>query len=328
MAHIYGVVDIRMSTCISSVDSRNHKMLHAYTQSVLHCLDARSDVAATRITVACYGAALQMHLPHSIALLGPNLSWELWTERGKFEPFFDVHLNQVVQRRTGSVDDFFADISAREERHFICLVDLDLHVQPHVLRSRNEKGVKPTVESENMFYQDITARYADVCRLASRSERIIGVSIPFRAPWLTEDFEANKAKATWVDKDEMMVYPKLQTFKQFCTRPRSTELRGLFLCRGADVEYEQVDWKTIDREMGEYNASRVFRDSNIFVDFVAHYKQLAMERKDLFANETVTGKTWRHEFLENSLKYVTCAVEEDGHAVETKAKRVRFNSSV
>ena len=303
-------------------------MLHAYTQSVLHCLDARSEVAAKNITVACYGAALQMHLPDSIALLGPNLSWELWTERGKFEPFFDVHLNQVVQRRTGSIGEFFADISSREGRHFICLVDLNLHVQPHVLRSRNEKGVKPTVESENMFYQDITARYADVCRLASRSERIIGVSIPFRAPWFTEDFETNKAKAIWVDKDEMMVYPKLQTFKQFCTRPRSTELRGLFLCRGADVEYEQVDWKKIDREMGEYNASRVFRDANIFADFVAHYKALMTARKDLFANETVAGKTWRHEFLENSLKYVACAVEEEIQVVETKAKRVRFNSSV
>ena len=303
-------------------------MLHAYTQSVLHCLDARSDVAAKNITVACYGAALQMHLPHSIALLGPNLSWELWTERGKFEPFFDVHLNQAVQRRTGSIDDFFKDIDARQERHFICLVDLDLHVKPHVLRSRNEKGVKPTVESENMFYQDITARYADVCRLASRSEHIIGVSIPFRAPWLTEDFEANKAKATWTDKDEMMVYPKLQTFKQFCTRPRSTEFRGVFLCRGADVEYEQVDWKKIDREMAEYNASRVFRDSNVFKEFAAHYKQVMASRQDLFASETAAAKTWRNEFLENSLKYVTCAVADEGPVVESKAKRVRFNSSV
>jgi hypothetical protein len=303
-------------------------MLHAYAQSVLHCLDARSDVAAKHITIACYGAALQMHLPHTIALLGPNLSWELWTERGKFEPFFDVHLNQVVQRRTGSIDDFFTDIHARQERHFICLVDLDVHVKPHVLRSRNEKGVKPTVESENMFYQDITVRYADVCKLASRCERIIGVSIPFRAPWLTDDFETKKAKVTWMDKDEMMVYPKLQTFKQFCTRPRSTELRGLFLCRGADVEYEQVDWKKIDREMAEYNVSRVFRDSNVFADFVAHYRELMVQRKDLFANETVAGKTWRHEFLENSLKYVTCAVENEIPVAETKTKRVRFNSSV
>jgi hypothetical protein len=167
-----------------------------------------------------------------------------------------------------------------------------------------------------------------VCKLASRCERIIGVSIPFRAPWLTDDFETKKAKVTWMDKDEMMVYPKLQTFKQFCTRPRSTELRGLFLCRGADVEYEQVDWKKIDREMAEYNVSRVFRDSNVFADFVAHYRELMVQRKDLFANETVAGKTWRHEFLENSLKYVTCAVENEIPVAETKTKRVRFNSSV
>jgi hypothetical protein len=60
-----------------------------------------------------------------------------------------------------------------------------------------------------MFYRDITARYADVCKLASGAGRVIGVSIPFRAPWLTEDFETNKAKAAWTDKDEMMLYPKI-----------------------------------------------------------------------------------------------------------------------
>lgn len=300
-------------------------MLHAYTQSVLHCLDANRDVAATDITVACYGAALQLHLPHSIALLGPNLSWELWTEKGKFEPFFDVHLNQVVQRRTGSIDAFFRDIGSRKDRHFICLVDLDLHVQPHVLRSRNEKGVKPTVESENMFYRDITARYADVCRLASGTGRVIGVSIPFRAPWLTDDFEANKAKAAWTDKDEMMLYPKLQTFKQFFTRPRSTEVRGLFLCRGGEVQYEQVDWKKIDREMAEYNASRVFRDANVFQDFAAHYKQLGTQREDLFANESSAGKAWRLEFMENSVRYVAGDAEEEPQQAPTK--RVRFNGT-
>lgn len=315
-----------MSTCISSVDSRNHKMLHAYTQSVLHCLDARSDIAAKDITVACYGAALQMHLPHSIALLGPNLSWELWTESGKFEPFFDVHLNQAMKRRTGSIDAFFRDLGSRTDRHFICLVDLDVHVRPHVLRSRNEQGVKPTVQSENMFYQDITVRYADVCKLASRCERIIGVSIPFRAPWLTADFEANKAKAAWTDKDEMMAYPKLQTFKQFFTRPRSTEVRGLFLCRGPDVEYEQVDWKKMDRDMSLYNASRIFRDSNIFQEFAAHYQQLSRQREDLFANESSAGKAWRLEFMENSLKYVTGDVEDV--IEQTATKRVRFNGSV
>jgi hypothetical protein len=34
-------------------------------------------VRAQDITVACFGGALQMQLPHCMALLGPNMRWEL-----------------------------------------------------------------------------------------------------------------------------------------------------------------------------------------------------------------------------------------------------------
>jgi hypothetical protein len=310
-------------------------MLHAYAQSVMCCLTGHPDVPASKVTIACYGAALQLHLPHTVALLGPNLSWELWSETGNFEPLFEMHLKKKVEKRVGSITDFFQDIHSRSDRRFVCIVDLDLHVQPHVLRSRNQQGIKPTVESENLFYEGITKRYADVCMLASKSEHIMGVSIPFRAPWLTTDFEANKAQATWIDKDEMMVYPKLQTFKQFCTRPRSTELRGLYLCNGAPVEYEQVDWKRIDREMADYNTTRVFRDANVFRDFLGDYARCSATRTELFESESENLRAWRQSFIENSLRYVCGgddAPEEnslrgDDASEERKAKSVRFAES-
>jgi hypothetical protein len=299
-------------------------MLHAYTESVLFCLDRHTDVPASSITVACYGAALQHHLPHAIALLGRNLSWEIWSESGQFQPLFEMHLSKKIDKRTGSVDDFFRDLALRTDRRFICIVDLDVHVQPHVLRSRNEQGVKPTVESENLFYTSMTQRYADICVLASQTAHIVAVSVPFRAPWLTADFEANKAHASWLDADEKMVYPKLHTFKQFCTRPRSTEMRGVFLCNGADVEYEAVDWKRVDREMAEYNARRQFRDANVFKDFVEHYQRCSAQRTDLFAEEPAFLKRWRLQFMRNSLDYVSCGPDEAEQPVK-RTKLVRFD---
>ena len=298
-------------------------MLHAYAQSVLHCLDQHADTPASAITVACFGAALQHHLPHTIALLGRNLSWEIWSESGRFQPLFEMHLSKKIEKRTGSVDDFFRDIGERKDRRFICLVDLDLHVQPHVLRARNAQGVKPTVESENSFYESITKRYAEICVLASKTAPVMAVSIPFRAPWLTEDFEARKAEALWIDRDEAMVYPKLQTFKQFCTRPRSTEVRGLFVCNGSGVEYEAVDWKRIDREMAEYNAARVFRDANVFQDFAGHYERCSAQRTDLFENEPAFLGKWRREFMRNSMKYVLGEAD-DAPVSEQPVKRAKL----
>jgi hypothetical protein len=170
----------------------------------------------------------------------------------------------------------------------------------------------------------MTQRYADICVLASQTAHILAVSVPFRAPWLTADFEANKAHASWLDADEKMVYPKLHTFKQFCTRPRSTEVRGVFLCNGADVEYEAVDWKRVDREMAEYNARRQFRDANVFKDFVEHYQRCSAQRTDLFAEEPAFVKRWRLQFMRNSLDYVSCGPDEVEQPVK-RTKLVRFD---
>ena len=72
-------------------------MFHVYIKSILECLKRHPEVRAEDITVACFGAALQMHLPHCMALLGPNMRWELWRDDAKFAPLFQEHLSNKVQ---------------------------------------------------------------------------------------------------------------------------------------------------------------------------------------------------------------------------------------
>ena len=107
-------------------------MLHVYIKTILHALEAHADVPASDVTVACYGAALQVHVPHAITLLGPNLSWELW-RADAHAPLFEAHLSKKIDKRSGTIDDFLQEVSSRPERRFVCIVDLDLHVPPHVL---------------------------------------------------------------------------------------------------------------------------------------------------------------------------------------------------
>jgi hypothetical protein len=315
-----------MSACISGVDSRHHKMLHVYIKTILHALEVHADVPAADVTIACYGAALQVHVPHAITLLGPNLSWELWRADAHV-PLFETHLSKKIDKRSGTIDDFLQDISSRPQRRFICLVDLDLHVPAHVLRARNEQGVKPTVESENRFYESITKQYADICTRAASMKQVMVLSIPFRAPWVTEDYEKNKEHALWLHADEQMQYPKLFTFRQYNTRPRSTEVRGLCWCGGSGVELETVDWKKIDVDMQQSNARRVFRDHDLLVEFLEHYKTCTAQRTDLFENETGALRTWREDFVRNSLQF---AEDNASHACVglAKSRRVYFAGDI
>ena len=314
-----------MSACISGVDSRHHKMLHVYIKTILHALEAHADVPVSDVTIACYGAALQVHVPHAITLLGPNLTWELW-RADAHAPLFEAHLSKKIDKRSGTIDDFLQEVSCRPERRFICLVDLDLHVPPHVLRARNEQGVKPTVESENRFYEGITKQYADICTRAARMTQVMVVSIPFRAPWVTDDFERNKEHALWLHAGEQMLYPKLFKFRQYNTRPRSTEVRGLCWC-GSGVEHETVDWKQIDADMLKVNAHRAFRDHDILLEFIEHYQACTADRTDLFENETAACRTWREDFMRNSLQF---AHDNAAHACEgpAKSRRVYFAADI
>jgi hypothetical protein len=301
-------------------------MLHVYIKTILHALEAHADVCASDVTIVCFGAALQVHVPHAITLLGPNLSWELWRADAHV-PLYETHLSKKIEKRSGTIEDCLQDIACRRAGHFICLVDLDLHIPAHVLRARNEQGVKPTVESENRFYESITKKYADVCTRVAGMKQVMVVSIPFRAPWVTADFERNKEHALWLHSDGMMLYPKLFKFSQYNTRPRSTEVRGLCWCGGRGVEHETVDWKKIDVDMLESNARRVFRDHDILLEFIEHYKTCTAKRTDLFDGETAACRTWRDDFMRNSMQY---AEDSASHACvgTAKSRRVFFAADI
>ena len=311
-----------MSACITSIDASNHKMLHATIKTILCALDANVSIPASEVTVALCGGALQTHLPHCMTLLGPELSWELWRDDAHTE-LCEMHLSKKVKKCTGTVDAMFAAIASRAGQRFICLVDLDVHLPARVLRTRNEKGIKPTVDSENKHYSNITERYAQICRRALELPHVMVLSIPFRAPWHTEDFERNKEHALWVHKDDMMRYPKLEKFKQYNTRPRSTEVRGLCWPAVAHAPEDWLDFKRIDVEMREYNANRRFLDHDILEDLITHYNRTTQERQDLFAHETSASAQWRHNFMRNSMAWCDENAAHEHRAFAVRKKNVR-----
>jgi integrase len=100
-----------------------------------------------------------------------------------------------------------------------------------------------------------------------------------------------------------MLHPKVDTFVQYNTRPRSSEVRALCWCAGDGVRDEAVDWKRLDVDMAAYNARRVFRDHDQLLELMLEYRALAASRPDLFANEPPALTAWRTEFVQNSIAF-------------------------
>jgi len=292
-------------------------------KTILHALDANVSVPASEVTVALYGGALQTHVPHCMTLLGPELSWELWRESAHTQ-LSEVHLHNKVKKCIGSVDDFLQSIASRGEQRFICLIDLDLHLPARVLRTRNAKGIKPTVDSENEHYMKITDRYARICRRALAIPHVLVTSVPFRAPWHTDDFARNKQDALWLHRDDMMQYPRLETFKQYNTRPRSTEVRGLCWRASAHEAEDMLDCAQIDTEMREYNAQRRFLDHDILADLITHYRQTTQARPDPFTHESSASGRWRDDFMRNSMAFCKENEAHDARKTCLQKKNVRF----
>ena len=300
-----------MAACISAIDSRHHKLFHAYIKSIVACLERHPEVAAGEITVACFGAALQMHVPHCMALLGPNMRWELWRENGQFAPLFQEHLSNKVEQQVGTAAQYLVSVRSRTDRRFICLVDFDMNSPEHAFRLNNRKGVAPSVETENQFYESFTRPYADMCRLAAAMPHVLVLSMPFRAPWHTADFESNKRRAVWTEADDSMRHPQVDTFTQYNARPRSSEVRALCWCSGHGAREVTVDWKKLDVDMAEYNARRAFRDHDKLHELMREYEVCAASRPELFANEPSALAAWRTAFVQNSMDF---AEENRAHA--------------
>jgi hypothetical protein len=305
-------------------------MFHAYIKSIVECLQRHPEVPASDITVACFGGALQLHLPHCVALLGPNVAWELWREDAKFAPLFQEHLSNKVQQRVGSTADFLLSLQTRPDRRFICLVDVDINTPEHAFRLNNKQGVTPTVATENHFYHSFTRPYAHMCRVAAAMPHVLVLSMPFRAPWHTADYEANKTRAEWTLADESMLHPRVDRFVQYNARPRSSEMRALCWCSGGGAADERVDWKQIDVDMAAYNARRLFRDHDKLRELMLAYDACAAGRPDLFEREPSALRAWRAAFVANSTAF---AAECEAHAARAaqeraEAKLVRFSDGV
>ena len=304
-------------------------MFHVYIKSIVECLLRHREVSAGDITVACFGGALQMHLPHCMALLGPNVRWELWREDGQFAPLFQQHLSNKVQQHVGTTAEYLKSVQARTDRRFICLVDIDINTPEHAFRLNNRRGVTPSVETENHFYDSFTRPYANMCRLAAAMPHVLLLSIPFRAPWRTDDYETKKRRATWTQADGRMLYPHVETFVQYSARPRSSEVRALCWCSGVAVPDESVDWQKMDVDMAAYNARRVFRDHDMLQDLMRQYSACTAARPDLFEHEPSALAAWRKEFVKNSLAFAEeskahAALAAEGGRAEKPSKRLRF----
>ena len=306
-------------------------MFHVYIKSIVECLQRHPEVRAQDITVACFGGALQMHVPHCVALLGPNISWELWRENGKFAPLFQEHLSKKVEQRVGTRAQYLLSLRARPERRFICLVDID-YTPEHAFRKNNQTGVKPSVDTENHFYESFTRPYANLCRLAASIPNVLVVSVPFRAPWCTDDYATNKGRALWTQPDETMLHPQVDTFVQYNARPRSNEMRALCWCSGTGVREDAVDWKQMDLDMAAYNARRLFRDHDQLLDLLRQYAACTSSRADLFEHESSALGAWRTAFVQNTMAF---ADEDRAHAAQAAlaaqeggadrpSKRLRF----
>jgi len=304
-------------------------MFHSYIKSIVECLKRHSEVRAEEITIACFGGALQQHVPHCMALLGPNMQWEIWRDDAKFAPLFQEHLSRKVQHRVGTTAEYMLSVQARTDRRFICLVDIDINTPEHAYRLNNSKGVTPSVATENHFYESFTRPYARMCRLAAAMPHVLLLSMPFRAPWKTDDYGTNKRRAVWTQADESMLHPHVDTFLQYNTRPRSSEVRALCWCAGVGVREESVDWQQMDVDMAAYNARRRFRDHDKLTALLLEYAACTAARPDLFENESSALRAWRAAFVENSLAF---AEENKAHAElaahdddrEARTKRVRF----
>jgi hypothetical protein len=219
---------------------------------ILEFRDRFPSVREIDMRVVCYGCGDGRHIPFLVSLF-PDLKWEIYTPENKplqIKHVLNTNLN--IHRRCGTLHECFDDIWRRRSvgEKVLMFVDLNMHLTPQDLNAMNKIAVKPTVFSENRHFQIYTLTYKNACAMADRNADILMLSMPLRLPWVTHDFEQNKRRAAWLSKDldeNVMLYPSVEMFPQFASRPKSSELRALYLTANAKRDMH-IEWKRYDHE--------------------------------------------------------------------------------
>jgi hypothetical protein len=182
-------------------------------------------------------------------------------------------------------------------------VDLNMHLTPEDLNSMNIIGVKSTVFSENRFFQMYTLVYKNACVIEDRNADILIISMPLRLPWVTHDFEKNKQCAAWLSNDlgeNVILYPSVEMFPQFASRPKSSKLRSLYLTANAKRDIH-IEWKRYDHEAESVDWHAKNTEKLVFM-------LALMDRCDAYlgARENTHGNhylhAWSRIFVEDSKK--------------------------
>ena len=136
--------------------------------------------------------------------------------------------------------------------------------------------------------------------MEDRNVDILMLSIPLRLTWVTHDFEKNKQRAAWLSKDlgeNVMLYPNVEMFPQFASRPKSSDLRSLYLTVNAQRDMH-IEWKRYDHEVENVDWHAKSTEK---VDFII----ALMDRCDTYigAHENTDGNrylhTWSLIFIED-----------------------------
>jgi hypothetical protein len=284
---------------------QNKKAFGVGVHGILEFLNRFPDVKEQDMRVVCYGCGDGGHIPFLVSLF-PSVQWEIYTPENKTLNIQNVfHANLNIHRRCGTLNDCFDDIKRLKSngKKILMFVDLNIHLSPEKLESLNNLGIKPNVWSENRHFQMYTLAYKNACALADANADILMLSTPLRLPWVTHDFEQNKHRAAWLSSDlseNVMTYPKVEMFPQFASRPKSTEVRALYVTNNAqkntNIAWKEYDLESTNTDWDSKNAEKLDFMISLMDRCDAYLQQSQNERGNPYL------QAWSRIFVEQSKK--------------------------
>ena len=297
---------------LSSVSDSNKKLfavgLHALNELHERC----PDLPQSDLRVVWYGGGLQGQLPVLFGMF-PDAHFEIHTQRA-CPVSAELQSSLNVTYKKSSFEECLSQIEAyRGPQKFAVLLDMDFHIKPNEIAAFNKASIAPTVETESVHYTLYTAVYNAACQRMARCGHVVLVSVPFRLPWLTNDFAANGHKASWLGaglgSHEIRV-PSMRLFPQFGARTNSTEMRGVLLVSDGYSE-SVVDWHAFDKKMYEVASKedRQLERANAMLEQLKRSQVVTTARR-AGRVDIASLAAWSDAFLRNSIGEV-CQIVHD-----------------